>query len=328
MLYYFRRRLLARRVSKKMQFALASGTNHFVVVYDNLVSPPTIGDFIWVVMLARFIAKKRFTVDFHLINGEYRQDWSDLSREDISRYLAMQISLIQQFTLNLNVKIKVMGWREHVALVEAAKVYETDFVWNDRVSRRLPIYNHSFNALNYLLSSENKNFLDEFLLNTADFENAKPKEIPSYNYVTWHARYNLKWGAERNSNERDFLNYFYRIKQQNGCKKIILVSDLNGCEYYAKLAVKYDLDLEYSKSFGESFFNDCFLVLNSDFYYQFKGGGMGVVPMLSSQSYEIVGKFYNEIHWKYPQATSFSTPAQKYFFDILELDKNFYFGPI
>ena len=144
--------------------------------------------------------------------------------------------------------------------------------------------------------------------------------------MAWNVRRNLNWDQNRNLTDYEFLSYYERISLRHENKRIVLVSDLVTIDYYMNLAAKKNLRLEQSKSFGDSFIDDAHLVLNSDFYYQLKGGGMAIVPMLSDLPYEVVSGTINENYWRYPTFTSWQKPSQNFIRDIRLLDSTFYFG--
>lgn len=323
---YFGRRLYATRIAKKILSESKSESDCFVVTYDNLASPPTIGDLLYVVMCARFFATKGFKVIFHLIDDGYRSDWKTLSDQEIKKFVELQLAIIKSFTSKLQVDVKKISFLDHVTEVKNGAKNKYVFFCKKETLHRLKIYAYSFNILNYLLSSETDEFLEKFLLSSVNFGTKNQNQVKQKNYVTWNARRNLMWEQNRNLTDYEFLNYYERISLRHEKQRIILVSDLNSIEYYMNLAAKKNLRLEQSKSFGDDFTDDSYLVLNSDFYYQLKGGGMGLVALMSDLPFEIVIGTVNENYWRYPTLSSWQKPSQSYIRDILLLDPNFYLG--
>ena len=323
---YFGRRLYATRIAKKLILESKSELGYFVVTYDNLASPPTIGDLLYVVMCARFFATKGFKVIFHLIDDGYRSDWEALSDHEIKTFVELQLTIIKSFTSKLKIDVKKISYLDHVTAVKNSADNKYVFFCKNETLHRLRVYAYSFNILNYLLSSETDEFLETFLLSSTSLETKNKKQVIQKNYLTWNVRRNLNWGDDRNLTDYEFLNYYQRIRLTHENKRIILVSDLDSIEYYMNLAAKKNLRLEHSKSFGDDFIDDSYLVLNSDFYYQLKGGGMGTAAIMSDLPFEIAGKPINENYWRYPTLTSWQKPSQNYIRDIQLLDANFYSG--
>ena len=319
---YFGRRLYATRIAKKLISQTRSEPSCFVVTYDNLASPPTIGDLLCVIMCARFFANKDFKVIFHLIDDGYRADWKDLSDNEIKKFVELQLMIIKSFTSNLKIEIKKISFSDHVIAVKNNADSKYVFLFKNETLNRSPIYAYSFNVLNYLLSSETNEFLEKFLLSSTSLETKN--QVSQTNYVTFNARRNMNWDKNRNLTEYEFFKYYDRIRLKHESKKIILVSDLVGIEYYMNLAAKKNLRLEQSKSFGYGFVDDAYLVLNSDFYYQLKGGGLGMVALMSDLPFEIAVGTINENYWRYPTLTSWQKPSQNYINDIRLLDPTFY----
>ncbi len=321
---YFGRRLYAARIAKKLISESRSKPDFFVITYDNLASPPTIGDLLYVVMCARFFAAKGFKVIFHLIDDGYRSDWEALSDHEIKKFVELQLTIIKSFTSKLQIDVKKISFLDHVNEVKNSANKKNVFFCKNETLHRLRVYAYSFNILNYLLSSETNEFLEKFLLSSASLKTKNQNSVTHKNYVTWHVRRNLIWGQDRNLNDYEFFEYYDRIRLRHGNKIIILISDLDSIEYYMNLAAKKNLQLEQSKFYGDSFVDDSYLVLNSDFYYQFKGGGMGVVALMSDLPFEIVSVTTCENYWRHPTFTSWQNPSQDFKADIRLVDPTFY----
>ena len=82
--------------------------NH-VVVWDQLTSPPTIGDLIEVVMFARWIASQGRKVTFVVITGSYREDWNPIEYVELDR---VQQQIIEALSIKLNITVKRCNWQE------------------------------------------------------------------------------------------------------------------------------------------------------------------------------------------------------------------------
>ena len=139
--------------------------------------------------------------------------------------------------------------------------------------------------LNIILSYENNKFLEKFLLNKNQFDT--PLSISKLKpYVSWHIRYNKKWGTYNNSASE--LKLIYKIlKSSFRDKKIAIISDKSGC-YFAKKYLKDTKNIIFSKDITNNFYEDIVLSLNSKYYFQFKAGGFLFISVFSSLPYGII----------------------------------------
>jgi hypothetical protein len=290
-----------------------------IVVYDNSVSPPTIGDLLNVIMLARYLQLKGMHIVFYIVNDEYRSDWSVLSNREKEDFVNFQKELVAKFTSKLHIEIKVMNWLDYHANSIIHNLLGEYIVCDNVISQRTQLYADSFNILNFLIANEGPEIIDAFLLSKDEFKPANFKKSLPTKYITWHVRINKLWGTERNLTEEAFLNYENRLRIIDPSLNIILISDKDGCDHYMNIANKHNLKIYCSKDFGDSFFDDCYLILNADFYYQLLGGGIGMIPIFSSIPYEVVDRCTNEISWSYPQFTSWAHSRQNRYFDINEV---------
>ena len=78
-------------------------------------------------------------------------------------------------------------------------------------------------------------------------------------------------------------NVFFEILNKFKNEIIIIVSDEIGCKFYKKLLYnKYNnSNIFFSKDFTNSFFEDAKLCINSSLYIQYRGGGIGLIPMFA-----------------------------------------------
>ena len=104
--------------------------------------------------------------------------------------------------------------------------------------------------LNIILSYENNKFLEKFLINKNQFDT--PLSISKLKpYVSWHIRYNKKWGTYNNSASE--LKLIYKIlKSSFRDKKIAIISDKSGC-YFAKKYLKDTKNIIFSKDITNNF---------------------------------------------------------------------------
>ena len=91
----------------------------------------------------------------------------------------------------------------------------------------------------------------------------------------------------------------------------MLVSDEVGCDFFRGVVKNRNIDLLFSKDFSCSFVHDMLLVLKSKFYYQYLGGGMGIVAFFSKIPFEIISPArINEVMWAKRKIASWHTKNQ------------------
>lgn len=316
----FQGRLNAKTESRNIQFKLKNGIDKAIIIYDNIVSPPTIGDLLNVIMLVRYLEKKDVSVTFYFISDEYRSDWPDWDCNEKNTFLELQNNLVRKFAKKT--KILTIGWAQFCNQIKNKDLLNYIVPFYNRIINRVSIYGDCFNVINYLLENEEKEFIDSFLLCSSDFNSISTSlpKLPN-KYVTWHVRKNELWGFERNLSEEQFLSYYRRIKSQNPLSEVLIISDQIGVDYYIDMARKNSLSILSCKDFGHSFFDDCYIILNSHSYYQLEGGGIGMVPIYSLLPYELVGGSNSmaEIAWRYPKFTSWATKAQNRYYCFEEV---------
>ena len=73
--------LILRR-PKQMFKGIILDEKKVAIVYDNLSSPPTYGDYFFVVMFGRYFISQDIMVSFIIVDDGKRSDWSDLSDDE------------------------------------------------------------------------------------------------------------------------------------------------------------------------------------------------------------------------------------------------------
>ena len=319
-----RRMIYAKREALKIRSFIKGGGKHATIIYDNHVSPPTIGDLINVIMIGRYFVGKNVSVKFYIIDNEYRSDWNVLTYEEKNIFVKFQIDLVKKFLPFSKMEATLIDWQDYLSIVQNPTISENIIFLQDKIASRMGIYSDCFNILNFLLSFEDNLVINKVLLSPEVFSNypSRNQPIPK-SYVTWHVRYNALWGQDRNLSADQFKYYLNRISKLHPRMTIIIISDLSGCNHFKVLAENAGVNLIFSKDLNDNFLSDWFIILNSCFYYQLRGGGIGMISMFSSLPYEIVDPCSNEIAWSYPKFTFWADTDQKRYFSVGELPSVF-----
>ena len=307
----FRRRQYARNEARSIDFAIRDGITTVTLVYDNFVSPPTYGDYLCVVLLARYFIAHGLITNFIIVDSEYRQDWLNLTEIEKEVFVNEQLKLAEALLDSTLANIERLPWSvAQQRIVDSPSSY-VPFL--KKINDREYIYGHCFNLVSHLLHHK-KRFLIERVLFSYEELCQKVDFIPvNKKYVTWVCRYSKKWAFDRNLSDKEFLSMHAWLKKKYPCHLIMIVSDESGCDYFSKLTQRYNLNNIFSKQYSQSFLGDAALILKSDFIFQVRGGGIGVIPMFSAMPYEIVAPLANEIMWSKSKVLSFQNDSQLFF---------------
>lgn len=252
------------------------------IVYNNKFSPPTFGDMFSVLMLVRLLGFNSNKIDFNLIQHETRSDWSYLDKEKQNDFKRDQILLAKMLLKNKVNYSRIFSPTKNVDIKETQKKFG------------------NFNSLRYdiapgvlqLISGRmiRKNtFPKNFLLQKKDF----PLGC-NFRYVSWHVRRGV-WGQERNTTEEMILADFLSLRLLFPNHKIMIFSSVDGINF-ARDALKsllpinkiFELD-EILVDQPSSSYPDCIQYLvNSDFYFQRLGGGLGEIMHVTEVPFVII----------------------------------------
>ncbi len=299
------RRSVARQLANDLAAANVQAKTA-EIVYDNYSSPPTIGDFVVVVMLARLISNICANVRLTIIDGQYREDWGPLTTNEREQLVSLQQEIALRLLQEPKCFVQITTWDDYC---DRRATQPGDYIFGrGLIDQRIPIYPHAFNTTNILWSKLPAASTSNFLLQPGDLD---PNFIiTSAPYITWHARHSTKWGADRNMTPDEFA-YMRRVVQQMfPGTRIIIVSDECGCNFFRNLLSDYDTNISFSKDQTESIFQDVELILGSQLYIQYKGGGIGVFPIYAHGPMILIINSAQDEPWTKKQYASWHTPQQ------------------
>lgn len=290
---------------------LNDGKKKVTIFYDNQVSPPTFGDFIYVVLIARLLVKLGVKVGFLLTNCSFREDWESLKADEQQEFVREQERLLNVFSCSKDLQI-IIGKKDNL-LKNLADVQGDSFVlFLDKIKLNKPVYVYGFNFLNSLMSLIPERQRDLVLLNSLELRPHISEIKLDKSFISWHCRFSPKWGHERNLTEKEFKAVANNLALRFPGREIMIVSDHIGCSHYKELARKMGFSFLFSKDYASDFIDDCWVILESDFYFQFKGGGIGTIPLFSKMPYEIRAKMVHERKWRGDKTTSWQSSEQKF----------------
>ena len=251
------------------------------IVCDNRISNPTYGDFLYFAYLARYFVLKGIKVKFIFLEDNNKKWKKYLPDKEIINFKKEQIILINKIGKIEKKNIYFSTYKDLLKI----KSNKCKIIFKDKVFSNIQIFDRLLDFLNIVISSENKKFLQKFLLNKKEFNTPK-KILQIKPYISWHLRYNKKWGNYNNS-EQEIKVIFNKLNSKFKNKKIIIISDYDGCNF-AKKILKKNKNIYYSKDVTTNFFEDMILLVNSDFYFQYKAGGVYNVALFSTVPYKVI----------------------------------------
>tara|TARA_B110001450_G_scaffold225501_1_gene223711 strand:- start:509 stop:1450 length:942 start_codon:yes stop_codon:yes gene_type:complete len=275
----------------------SSEINDVLIVYDNLASPATYGDYFYVVMLARYFTSQDISVNFVIVDGDYRDDWSPLNNAERKQVVSEYVKIANALLAPELSTIEVIESWELSARVGVAVDNDVLIPFRDEVLIRAPVYHYVINLLNRLCCKSSRIDLDRFLLSFEEFDWKGNLMRPVKPYITWACRYSTKWSFARNLSEEDFLVIYARLKVLYPGHEVMVVSDSAGCNHFKLIASQHDLKCIFSKDYSDTLLGDGALILGSVYFYTLWGNGMVVFPWFSKVSYEMLLNLNHETPW-------------------------------
>ena len=248
---------------------------------------------------------KKYKVKLIIIKDEYREDW-DLNEQKINNLIDTIAKISNKFSNdNQNFNLEIINWDVFDKNYLNDKKYYIPF--RNGIKKRFRLYFYTQNTLNYLVSFCSKEFKQDFLLDKKSFIDINNISI-NQKYIAWHCRYDTASGTPRNIDSTSFEKIYFTLQKYYPNYEILIVSDKMGCDFAKDLGKNYKL--LYSKDFSNDFIGDVKLVLNSEFYFQFRGGGMGTIVQFSKIPYlQICDVYYLYMYSKY-RLTSYASKNQ------------------
>jgi hypothetical protein len=289
-----------------------------VIAHDLYASPATIGDFLFNYFFARFFSLMNYEVHFVIINKEYRNDWNlDVKQKKL--YIKTIINVAKILSNKNNLKLFLLDWDTFKSRYLNSTFYFIPLK-NDVVNRNR-IYVKLFNLLNYLIFFKSKKFRNIFTIDKHFFNSTildkilfKKTIISNGEYIAWNCRNDIHdIESGRNINIDDFINIYHTLKKYYNQHEILIISDDNGCELIKKWNKSLNFNLKYSKDFSIDYLGDLYLVLNSKFYFQYRGGGMGASILFSKIPYLMVSFLGGYKLFSKYRLTSWALTSQLFF---------------
>lgn len=282
-----------RNETKNIINAIQSGNLlRATLIYDNSISPPSYGDFINVLMIARVLSAYQVDVKLVLTKTDSYSFFPDrFTTDELIDFVAEEIEIAK--TLVQGVTIELTTSQELDELINRDTTNGRYVVFHQIVQNKRPIYHLAFNLTKSLLkksSPETKNLV----LFARHLSFVSKQRSPQVQYVAFACRWNQSWGQYRNMSTELFVNMVKLLTAEFPTFEIIAVSDRIGCDHFRRIADDNQLVCQFSKDYSDSFLGDAALVLNSEAWVQIRGGGIGMIPLWSDLPFLFFGRISSE----------------------------------
>mgnify|MGYP001246572342 CR=1 FL=1 len=276
-------------VEVRKNFSKRKVTEEVNLIYDLYETPTTYGDLYMFLFLCRYFLSVGYKVNFFFIIDLKTNFSNTKSDKDKLEFIISDMkNLVIELLDHKNSSIFFYSWEKFIKNYNHLHKNKIT-LFEKRVLKRKRIFNFSFKMLNYFILNTSENNKRDILLDK-EFKKHYKKNIDfdfKKNYITWGLRFNKFCAQERNNTEEELIETYKLLKKYLPDKDIVIISDVNGTNHFKKISEKYNLSLTFSKDFTNSFIEDVLLILNSDFHYQFKGGGTSSVAIFSNVNYII-----------------------------------------
>ena len=308
------KKLIIKYKSQKIIKVISKKKNKKIIFfYDCKVSPSTIGDYFYFLILVKIFILQGFNVKICLIIGEYRNSWyikNNSVEKESKNLIKYKIDYLINFSnqiLNKKANIELKEFK-NLDFHQLKKKY---YIYNMKsVQKRNPIYRESFLTCNYILSKLGKTFVKKtFVKKNINFK--INKTFKKNKFVTILCRYNPNKPKGRNLNVNEFKNVIKSISDKFKGYKIFVISDKVGCDYFKKISKQNNFKISFSKDYSNSILEDIQIVLNSKFCLSLKGGGgMTNILIFSEIPYLIHSIYWDEFEWNKDKLTFWQKNSQ------------------
>lgn len=285
---------------------LISRKKNINIIFDFKISPPTYGDCIDTLFLIRMLSSLGKKVSIEFVKGEYRKDWEYLNKDKFAKELINIANSLLPKECIINV------FDNNKFRIKKDKDLHNLFFNQLPFFKRNQIPEIYIKALDLAFKLNKNTANNDFLFTRKTLDNIKHEFINKEKYICLPLRYNPFTSQSRNIGVKA-LEIIDLIRNSTN-SKIMIVSNLEGCNFYRKMISKaFNSNIYYCKDFSKSFIGDVEIILKSVFYLQYYGGGMLTIARNSDIPYLICNRYANhEYLLKKQKKFPWSNNLQKY----------------
>ena len=308
----WRTKRYARSEAKRLVSAISKGVEEFTIVYDTEVIGLGYGSVVNFVAIAKFLNANCVNTNLLFVETSYVPVDPSYDQAGIDQFLTTSVLYAREALQDDITEVRTISVSElNVNIPKWSQAY---LMFDDFTRNRRPFFRDCFNVFNYLMATTDIQTQDSSLYSPNDFSRLLPQTFRGKQYVTWACRYSTRGGDfGRQTMEVEFVKIYDYLRERFPKCEIVVVSDVVGCDHYTSLAKKLGIgDLRFSKEYFTDFTGDAALVLNSQFFFCFRAGGIGQVALLSKMPFEMMSPVMNEIPWNKDKLTAWQTKVQTF----------------
>ena len=278
-----------RKIRKEFQelFDAHSQNPKIIVqlIHDNGCSPPTFGNYLETLLLARYLSIYGMNLEYILISPKALPiDWKvrGMNQNNMRAFIKEQVRLAKLILPN-SVKFK----RCEILKSSNSKII---FVLFKNMVRKKEINAISAIAIHYLMRLHKYGYIRKFLLSKKDYTKNLDM-LRGKRYICINFRKGI-WDIERNNNLNLFISDLSNLSSIYPKHSIMILSDpisLFDLKKDVKFREKYKSLQEKRKNIifqpEKGFTAAARIILGSDFYFQRSGGGLAMIPIFSKIPY-------------------------------------------
>jgi hypothetical protein len=278
-----------RKIKREFQelFAAHSQNPKIIVqlIHDNNCSPPTFGNYLETLFLARYLSICGINIEYILISPKTLPiDWKvrGMNQNNLRVFIKEQVRLAKLILPN-SVKFK------KCVILKSSNSKNKFIIFKKMVGKK-EINAISMIAIYYLMRLHKYSYLRKFLLSKKDHE-SNSNFLNGKRYICINFRQGI-WDTERNNDSNLFVSDLSHLSTIYPKHSIVILSDpvsLFHLKKDLKLIGKYKSLLEKSINIifqpEKGFTAAAKLILGSDFYFQRSGGGLAMIPIFSKIPY-------------------------------------------
>jgi len=308
----YRAKQYAANEAKKIRSLVQTRDPIFTVVYDCDTLGISYGSLLNMLAIARYVISNGGSVKFVIVDTESLDDVDERSPSYV-RYMIEDFVKISMTLLDdKSSDVRIVSPASLSEIIQSQD--STNTLFYEFMSARRPFFRDCFNVFNNLMATAPRAIQNRTLFTFSDFEEYFPTSFTSKQYVAWHCRYDLR-GTDygRQTTKDEFLYSYNYLRRRFPNHDIIIISDRLGCQHYSSLASILQIDdILFSKEYSFDFLGDAALIMNSDFFYWFRGGGVSQLGLVSRIPFEMLGPLMNEAMWNKRCLTSWQGDSQRF----------------
>jgi len=254
----------------------------YYLVYDFETTNPTFGEYIWFLVLAKYLSLKNKDIQIIVVNNVSKKSTFNLLNKKKIHEFKKELQKLTFFFL----KKKFIEYSNFKKFKSDFKYKKENVLFSSLVFNKLQIYDFLFKLINLLLSKEKNSFLNKIKF-TKEYVPISKRLKKIKSYVCWSIRKNDKWGNYSNTKE-EILKIATYLKRQKKNYPIIILSDKKTC-IWARKILKNFKKIFYSDKIANNFVECAIAIVHSKYYFQYKGGGIVFIAYLSNIPYKIIG---------------------------------------